>query len=340
MNCNFTLKEYLCEISDSRTPPDFVSDLLDEGWKINPKAKILLTDLQSLFVIHPQDEDNDVLKYESRQVNQRLDVLRVSVAAYLYDSLPEYMYLRIPCDPDHLKEVIPSGTPNNPSLPFIPDDAVFCTSYRNSDFDYYSLTTNKDRALQFFRWRSYIKETVKLKHVPTGVSIVGETNGFQKMHCAYNPVYPAEDLPEDTMRYIESRKRPALHPEVATVLNVSNSFRIVLLEDFSHTSTKEAPELKICSTYKCRITEIDGHPVEIPHELVVKLFDDRFYPMDEPMESPPSVAWWFLSFTTAEDNIRREMSAYEKMKLAQGSVIPHFYGAHKVIILSHLANIF
>lgn len=184
MICNFTLKEFLCQISDSSAPPDVVSDLLDEGWKINPKAKILLTDLQSLFVIHPQDENNEVWKYESRQINQRLDLLRVCVAAYLYDSLPEYMYLRIPCDPDHLKEVLPSGAPNDLSLPLIPDDAVFRTSHRNSDFDYYSLTTNKDRALQFFRWRSYIKETVKLKHVPSGVSIIGETNGFQRMHCA------------------------------------------------------------------------------------------------------------------------------------------------------------
>lgn len=315
-----------------------MSDLIKDGWKINPKSKILLTDLQSLFVIHPPDENDGVLKYESRQINRRLDVLRVCVAAYLYESLPEYIYFRIPFEPDHLEEVLPTGAPNNPSLSFIPDDVVFRTSHRNSDFDYYSLTTNRDRALQFFRWRSYIKETVKLKHVPSGVSIVGETNGFQKMHCLYDPVCPAEGLPKDTESYIESCKRPALFPEVASPLNASNSFRIELLEDFTHTSHKKAPEFKICSTYRCRITEIDGQPTDIPQELVVKLYDDRFYPMDEPFESPPSVAWWFLSFTTAEDNIRREISAYEKMKHAQGSVIPHFYGSHKVVISSSFAN--
>ena len=42
------------------------------------------------------------------------------------------------------------------------------------------------------------------------------------------------------------------------------------------------------------------------------------------------VSLWFDRVTTAEWLVRGELTAYEKMEFAEGSLIPHFYGAHKV----------
>jgi hypothetical protein len=42
---------------------------------------------------------------------------------------------------------------------------------------------------------------------------------------------------------------------------------------------------------------------------------------------------WFQTIMTAE--WRGELTAFEKMQMAQGSLIPYFYGAHKARLLSN-----
>ena len=44
---------------------------------------------------------------------------------------------------------------------------------------------------------------------------------------------------------------------------------------------------------------------------------------------------WFQAILTAEWHVRGELTAFEKMEMAQGSLIPYFYGAHKVRLLSN-----
>jgi len=68
----------------------------------------------------------------------------------------------------------------------------------------------------------------------------------------------------------------------------------------------------------------------------MKIFDDRFmdipnlYDEDGLLEDIGELSHWFQAVLTAEWHVRGELTAFEKMEMAQGSLIPYFYGAHKV----------
>ena len=91
--------------------------------------------------------------------------------------------------------------------------------------------------------------------------------------------------------------------------------------------------------HPCRIETVDGQPIESCSQLVLKIFDDRFMDMPNPydedgviLEDNETITSFLSlsSFVTAEWHVRGELTAYEKMKVAQGSIIPYFYGAHEV----------
>ena len=84
--------------------------------------------------------------------------------------------------------------------------------------------------------------------------------------------------------------------------------------------------------YLCRIETVDGQPIENCPQLVLKLFDDRFMDIPNPydedgviLEANENISSYLSvsSFLTAEWHVRAELTAYEKMKVAQG-------GAHEV----------
>ena len=69
----------------------------------------------------------------------------------------------------------------------------------------------------------------------------------------------------------------------------------------------------------------------------MKIYDDRFMEMASPYDEDEiqlydqstSTHVWFQFALTEEWDIRGELTAYEKMEVAQGSLIPYFFGAHK-----------
>ena len=75
----------------------------------------------------------------------------------------------------------------------------------------------------------------------------------------------------------------------------------------------------------------------------MKIFDDRFMEVSNPYDEDGvledeenfRVDVWFQSILTAEWHVRGELTAFEKMKMAQGSLIPYFYGAHKASLTSN-----
>ena len=85
-------------------------------------------------------------------------------------------------------------------------------------------------------------------------------------------------------------------------------------------------------------------PYKIVPQLVMKIIDDRFmeipnnpYNEDGVLEDNEIISTdlWLQRITilTAEWHVRGELTAFEKM--AQGSLIPYFYGAHKARLFSN-----
>jgi hypothetical protein len=84
-------------------------------------------------------------------------------------------------------------------------------------------------------------------------------------------------------------------------------------------------------TFSCCLISVEGQlpSCHVPERLCVKLFDDRAAFVPSPTEYL-SLAWWAQDFYTAEDMIQNEINAYLRLEHAWGTVVPHFYGAHRV----------
>jgi hypothetical protein len=76
--------------------------------------------------------------------------------------------------------------------------------------------------------------------------------------------------------------------------------------------------------------------------MCVKLFLDRYIPVEAPEDDTimenlrPS--YWLENLPIAEEYLRREDAVYKKLEEAQGSLLPRYYGAHKVGACSVLAH--
>lgn len=137
---------------------DDIPDFLERAWQKDSKAKVVYSDLKSLSIYHapPASDPHNVVYERIEHMSGELSVLRIAVAAYLLEGLPEGIYIEIPRRPNAFKLMIPQGVRNSETSPVPSDDEVFATHHRHSDFDLYTLTHDKQRALQFFRWKSTV----------------------------------------------------------------------------------------------------------------------------------------------------------------------------------------
>lgn len=304
--------------------------LLQRAWRIDCKAKIIITDMESLAIFHPRSPNTagEVL-YEFLRV-ANLSVIRIILAAYLHNTLPEGIYIDIRPQREALDKMVPAGAPSDPQIPMESDEEVFATRRCHTDFDYYALTHDRDRALQFFRWKTWVKENCSHVVTSSGDVLTGITHGFSRRNAELKPYYPLDTPPVDTLEHVASVRRPC-PMAVRSLLdefNSSETFTLELLEDLT-----QAQNSGLCRTFTCRIASINGRAVGgISPVLCVKFFDDRFYPMqypdDEMLEG--DFRWWWAHYTTSERQIQNEDATYKRLALMQGSLIPRFYGSHQV----------
>ena len=93
---------------------------------------------------------------------------------------------------------------------------------------------------------------------------------------------------ERCYQWIESGRRPSVM-EIWDDFNSSGSFDLELLDELTHTQNSG-----LCKTFTCRITSIDERSTaDLSPILCVKLYDDRFYPMDQPSEDLGDCRWWW-----------------------------------------------
>lgn len=259
-----------------------------------------------------------------------LRAFRIIATAYLLESLPQSAYLNPPTEPTgkYLFWLPPRHYSNSP----LEDEQVFQTKHRNSDFDILNLTENREGALQFFRWRRHVENTVSPHITTVGDHVECITDEFVQRYRPPRGVC-RKPIPLHTVHHMETILRPnPLSSELLSELNSSNRFTIKLGRALGNPDVAHA----IARVHLCRIASIDGRPVENSPELVMKIFDDRFmeipnlYDEDGLLEDVGELSLWFQAVLTAEWHVRGELTAFEKMEKAQGSLIPYFYGAHKV----------
>jgi hypothetical protein len=316
-------------------------------------SKAIFTDLKTVLIIHlPTDKVKEV-QVEIVPLKDDLRAFRILAAAYLLDAMPFWVYLNPPKEPTGKYSfwLPPTVYDDKP----LTDEEVFRTKHRISDFNILKLLDDQEGASQFFRWKLHVEKHISPMITSPGDILECTTNEFDQ-RCHPPRGICSKPIPLPTSQHMENILRPnPLSFELRSTLNNSKRFTIKLgraLRD-PNGSTR---------VHLCVIETIDDHPIQNCPELVMKIFDDRFMevqckPCDddgvledneniddgvlEDMEDiddddgvqedikniPPYV--WFQPIMTAEWHVRGELTAFEKMEMAQGSLIPYFYGAHK-----------
>ena len=306
---------------------------------------IIATDFKDIAVFSPPTSGRPPW-YEKMSTSQPALALRILSAAFLVQRLPPGFIIRPEIDIEIDTDLIlPEGPPQDPDQPLSPDEVVFATHHTNSDFDVATLIRDRRRASQFFRWHMQVNARYsKVVAHPDDV-LSGKTNEAGQAAPTMNmrPICPFDvsKIPADTSETIELMKResPLAAAGIAEQLSQSKSFAVVILDVIA-----EGSKHGICTVYRCRITTVNGEPVASP-PLCLKLFDDRFFPLEPPEEETDDTQSvegglrWFDKLIFAEGYAAGEALNYEKLRPVQGSIVPWFYGIHQVGHTFHISAI-
>lgn len=305
-------------------------------WEDDPKARVIVTDMHDTIMFHPPAHDNTVA-YEDLTVKNNLTAIRIFIAAYLLDSLLEFDYIVPPLDSVEIasRALDPLRLSKDYISPtLIPDSDLISTFKRQSDFNVNAMLQSEEIARRFFRWKELVQEFPRPDIGPGQIILVtaNKVDHWLDSIKTLRPLYRFEpgELPQSTRDFLISAKRPIDDTAKAITQDDEHRFRIEILEILTPESGSE-----ICTTYKCRLISVDDEDsLGSSSLLVVKLFDDRWLPMDqmEDMENnkSPFSNLWFSDLNTAEEQVLNEHLAYQTLEYVQGSLIPHYYGGHLV----------
>ena len=301
-------------------------------------SKAIFTDLKTVLIIHPQTDGANEIQVEVVPLNNDLRAFRIVAAAYLLEAMPQAIYLNPPIEPTG-KILFWLPPPNYDYKP-LTDEEVFRTKHRHSDFNILKLLEDREGALQFFRWRLHVEKHISPKITSAGDILECTTNEFDQ-RCHPPRGICSKPIPPPTLQHMENVLRPnPVSSVLRSTLKDSKRFTIKLGKALGDSNLEQ---VTIARAHLCLIETIDGHPIQNCPELVMKIFDDRFMKVPNPYNKDGvlednenfSADHWFQAILTAEWHVRGELTAFEKMEMAQGSLIPYFYGAHKAGLLSN-----
>jgi len=295
---------------------------------------IIVTNFKDIAVFFPPTRDRPQAAFEKVSTDRPSLALRVISMAYLLSALPAGVYIDVPHPDMEVDEklILPEGPPKDPGQSLLSDEEVLATHCRHSDFDLATLVRDRTRALQFFRWHEHVQRKYSKLVAHPNDTLTAVTNEVGQIIPDVQPIYPldASEIPTDTATHLKSiqRESPLLTSQMIESFQNSKSFTLKIQSVLS-----EGSEHGICTVYRCQITSIDNEPVSSP-SLCLKLFDDRFQPLQSPNEDEEDldglVPRWFDTLVITERYAVNEAFAYDKLRPAQGSVIPWFYGIHQV----------
>ncbi|KAI0091631.1 hypothetical protein BDY19DRAFT_991317 [Irpex rosettiformis] len=308
-------------IFDSQgNPSPLVLSALSRAIKCTPLVpSLIVSDFKNIAVFRPANYPCPEPVFEKVSTSQSVLALRVLATAYLNDALLSDVFIKVPSPDFEVDEdlILPAGPPINPEQPLEPDEELFKTHQRHSDFDAATLVVAK----------------------PEDV-IKALTGDVVPMLADPKPVYPFDwsELPMETVEHVKQMQResPLASGGLDDALKKSKTFQLKVDGVIA-----EGSERGICTLYKCRITAIDGKPVSSSTSLCLKLFDDRFQKIQPPTEEEEEsndedevipLARYFDPVVVADTYALNEAFAYDKLQPVQGSVVPWFYGAHKFTI--------
>jgi len=212
------------------------------------------------------------------------------------------------------------------------------TSY--ADFDVYTMQRHWPDLARFLEWQQNAQREA-------GALTVGDTlevhvDNFSKSEPLLRFLLPLERPPTETLDIVMKHPRNRqseiddllmlacrsedghLRFKISQVVRSElGKYSRVLFGHLEWESTDE--KLTICQTCLC-----------------LKIFDEVFFPTLDAEECLRQFEAYLpherlLSLNTANDMMRRELAVYGRLEYLQGTLLPHVYGFHQVMILSTCA---
>lgn len=288
---------------------------------------IVATDGAYTVVIQPPVTSHPLeISYELLNTRGNLVSVQFILSALIYQALPTPDLIGIPSRPDPLDSIVPDGCLADPKTPSLTDAEVYEAYKRHADFDLYTLTQDRAKALQFFRWKSHKIGNDDLVFAKAGHIVIGSCSSvFPVYPPLLHPLAP-DTPPKATTDHFEAVKRSSQPYTKLNMLQSSSSFSLRIDTDLT---TRDQPGL--CRAYRCSLLSIDNQSLsDSIGPLCLKLYDDRFFPMEQPDEEEDDITFWWEGWTTAETQLRCEVSTYANLHTFQGSLLPRCFGAYLV----------
>lgn len=306
--------------------PVAVAECVRGHWRQHPARPIICSDFSTLFILHPPalSKKRDAV-FESISLDSGCVALRIAIAACVHAALPANTMAK----PFRFNRPLPLGCIIDPAKQMDPDNKVFQTCRHHADFDYFTLTRDQGRALQFFRWKEHALATAPRPLTP-GVRLFARTDAYFRREHLLKSYYDMHEMHPETQDHLRRTQRRDILRETVR-LSTSSSFSIEIMDDLTPSAPPAAE--RECTTYRCRMVSVDDDFTPSSAKLCVKLFNDRQAYMKSP--TPEMVKeglpfrWW-TRWRRSEDSVRYEHASYTRLACLQGSVLPWYYGAHEV----------
>ncbi|KAJ7057993.1 hypothetical protein C8F01DRAFT_303615 [Mycena amicta] len=203
-------------------------------------------------------------------------------------------------------------------------DAVVCAGgFR--DFDRYTLQRRLRAFHSFLEWKEAESQRLSATPMAPGTTLSLQCNSFIKEEGVSRCPFQNPPIPSETTSFVHRNPRPRF-PQVDALLASSQTlnFRITQVVRHEPDTFSQVFFGVLCSP--------DG---DLSPPVCLKLFIDAMFPVDRARllgdfanEYEPS-SWRLQTLHYAEDLVRREEGAYDRLRDYQGTLIPHCYGFHR-----------
>lgn len=288
------------------------------------QPSVIITDFKTTVVLEHDRLSRGIWFMASSLFKSTEHPVRFIIASEISAGLSMSMahpYLHTDFPPDLLFR----GAMPDPSRRQLPLEWILENVKSRSEFDVYLLARDEDQAMAYLKWKNYHRSAALANPVRVGAELAITVNAFRQ-HAAQLPFrVPAQPLTSETNEALQRYTRPR------------ESWLDDLLQNTGTISVKVTRAVKTsldgsgAQTFFCTIPSVDDE-AHSTRGFCIKIFDERLLPSAEDVGEVYTVddIDWNGSFIFATDVVGREDAAYRKLEHVQGSIVPHYYGAHQV----------
>ncbi|KAF7297276.1 hypothetical protein MIND_00960800 [Mycena indigotica] len=197
---------------------------------------------------------------------------------------------------------------------------------RLKDFDRFTLQRSFADLEGLLDWKDEESQRLSERPLVPGTSLSVSIDAFRLEESLWRCPFPNPPIQATTRKYVGRNPRPRL-VAVDQILVSGQTL------DFRVTKVVRHQSDSFSQVFLGVLYNLDG--VESP-TICLKLFVDALFPVDEDFlcddfdKRQPRFRLSSLHY--AEDLVRREEAAYDRLKEHQGSLIPHCYGFHRFTV--------